>query len=1243
MMRLSSAALPLLAREGHIRNCRTVRLPLAFAAALRLMGTVALLLLCLFGSAVVLAQTTVSGAIDAHTHWTAANSPYVVTGDLSVQGGAVLTIDAGVTIYMSANTGLLVQSGGLKLKGTTADPVRVLSNKTRLGQAAAPGDWNQWIFSAGTTGTQLDHVVFEHGKGLVVNGSSPVFNYLDIRNQQGVAIAIDLAASPTGVGNQASGNNLNAISVPAGDIVGSVRWGLRGIPYVVTAGTLSVGSSPAITSVTPTSVEQGQTVTLTVSGARLTGVSSASFDQSGLALTPFGTGSSSQAFLQLKVDAAAPVGQAALRLQVDAGELVFPNAVTVTQPLPAITGTDPTMVLAGTGTSVIVVTGRNFKSSSEVLFNSASVATQFVSSTELRATLPNQTATGSLQTQVRSPDPMRPGEYLLSNQVALSVQAPTPPSIGVEPAPIALPPDAKPREVTIRLSKADYRDNTLNFSISDTSKATVSPASVVIAAGQTTAKVTIVPKVAGTVSLVIDSPTLTRVSVPLFITADFRGANTSFAPPVGVVVQATPGKVTKQVSLSDSVLGVSVGGVLTSVNPSAWAVGSTGALTITGFAIPANAQVSVVPNTGISLGAVAVSGDGTQLQVPVTTTSAAPVGMRRIVVKDGAGKDIIFANPARSAVQLMTGLPTIDSIEPVVAARGTLLTLVIRGRNLQQGAVRVLPDTGMRVDVSPQISADGTTLTTMIDIAADAPTGERIVQVVTPAGASSSTVLAANRLTVVSAVRNAVTPIASRLVGVVVGAAATPTTATVQPGSSLVGLLVGAGITEVTPTVGVIGTDVVVTVRGAGLQTVSGVSFNPSAGVSIIGSPTANGPGTDLTFTLRVDAGAAIGLRRLVLTAGGKPLATSRPTDGAFLISAPIPELTAVEPQILRTGKPADKFTVRGRNLANVSDVRIEPATGITVSGPFEVNADGTVLTFNAAAASGTASGVRTVIVTTAAGQSTSVQGGGNIIRIATQVGPTYSNVMSPAVGVNVGSVTKPPRSFDGTMTTSVVGVLVGAASSPPQSISATLVSRSVGLIVGSAAQTMAPTGWLQGASGTINVTGRGLDAVNAVTVVPDTGLLLGTPTVSDGGTVLTVPVSVAPDAPLVLRELRLATTSGKLSFVNPETSRFGIGSMPTMSSVSPIVFEQGKGAVLTIRGTKLKGVSSIAFGPVGGISTTSDIVWSTDGLGELLTVSVYVEASAPLGNRVVRLVVPGGSTTATPSPANTINVVTPQ
>jgi hypothetical protein len=1206
-------------------------------------GMLALLLGLLTGLAH--AQTVASGAIAADTRWSLANSPYLVSADIVVQGGATLTIDAGVLVSMAPGTRLTLQSGTVRALGTAANPIRVLSERARLGQAAAAGDWDQWIFSPGThTNTRLDHVQFEHGKGLLVQGSAPVLNNLDIRNQQGAAITIDLAASPTGVGNRASGNGLNGIAVPAGAITGSTRWGMRGIPYVVTAGTVSVGSSPSVLSVTPSTVEQGQTVTLTVSGARLSGVAQAGFDQPGLVLTPFSGGSSSQAFMQVAVDAAAPVGPATLRLQVDAGQLVLPNAITVTQPMPAITSINPNVAVANLGSTVIAVTGRNFGASSEVLFNSASVPTQFVSATELRATLPNQTATGTLQTQVRSPDTLHAGQYLLSNQVALIVQAPVPPTIAIEPAPIALPPDSKARDITIRLSKADYRDNTLNFSISDTSKASVTPASLVVPAGQTSARISIVPKLTGTVSLIVDSPTLQRVTVPLFITADFRGANTSYAQPVGVVVQTVLDTQTRQVTVADSMVGVSVGAVLTDVSPAAWAVGSSPTVTLSGVAIPSNAQVSVVPNAGVSIGAVSVSSDGSQLQVPLTTASDAPIGMRRLVVKDAAGKDIVFANPARSAVQLMAGLPSIDSVQPIVAARGSFVTLLVRGRYLQQGTVRVLPDTGVRIDTVPQISADGTTLTALADIAADAPLGDRVVQVVTPAAASTATAQPSNTLAVVSSVRQAVTPIASPAVGVVVGSATTPDTNTLQPGSTLVGVLLGAGVTEVSPAVGVVGTDVLVTVRGAGLQGVTNVAFTPSTGLALVGSPVVNGLGTELIFTLRVDAGAALGLRRLVLTADGKPLASSRPTDGAFLISAPIPDLIAVTPQILRTGQSALKFTVRGRNLTNVSGVRIDPSEGITVSGPFDVNSDGTVLTFNAAAASGSASGARTVIVTTAAGESTAAQTAGNIIRVATQVGATYADIAAAAVGVVVGNAIPPAERFDGTLASMAVGVTVATAPTPPDTVSTTAASTPVGVVVGRVAQTLSPTGWLQGASGTITVTGTGLDAVTTASVLPSTGILLGVPTAGGSGTSLTMTISVAPDAPQVLRELRLGTAgSGRVSFGKPEAAGFGIGSLPTMSSVSPLVHEQGKSTTLVIRGSNLKGVTRVAFVPDGGLRAANEITWSQDALGEMLSVQVFVDAGAAVGNRVVRLEVFGGSTPADATPANTISVVVPQ
>lgn len=1203
-------------------------------------GIAVLAMLCAHAQA----QTPVSGEIAANTRWTQNDSPYIVSGELTVRGGAMLTIDAGVTVYMASGSSLTVLAGNIQAIGSNANPIRVLSDKARQGLAAAPGDWNQWVFANGTTGTRLEHVHFQHGKGLQVNGAAPVFNYLDIRDQQGPAIAIDLAASPTGVGNRASGNTINGIAVPAGDVAGSVRWGLRGIPYVVGSGVVSVGASPALNSVSPTTVEQGQTLTLTLNGARLDGLARVSSDKAGLTFTPFSGGSSAQVFVQLGVNVAAPVGAASLRVQVDAGEVVLPNAITITPPMPTVTGLDPSTVLAGVGATDITVSGRNFASNSEVLFNAASVPTTFVSTTQVRATLPNQSATGALQAQVRTPDASNPGQYLLSNQVALQVQAPVPPVVAIEPTPIALPPDDKPREITIRFSKADYRDNVLNFSISDTSKATITPASLLIPAGQTTAKVTVVPKVTGTVNLVIESANLQRVSVPLFITADFRGANTAYAMPVGVMVQGNATGTTQQVTVANANVGVAVGGVLTQVSPRAWPMGAGPTVTIRGVAIPSGAQVSVVPATGITVGTPVLNADATELSVVLATAADAPIGPRKLIVRDAAGKELVFADPAQSVVQVMTGVPSIESIEPIFGARGTTFKLLVRGRHLQQGQLRLLPATGLRVDVAPVVSADGTQLTAFVEIAADAPVGDRVVQVVTPAGVTASTLVAHNTFAVVSSVREAVTPIASRLVGVVVGNATTARTEQATSATSVVGVLLGTGVSELAPNTGVIGTEVVVTARGAGLQGVTAASLTPAAGVSI-GALSVNETGTELRFTVTVEAGASLGARRLVLTgANGLPVTFSRPTDGSFLISAPVPELVSTEPQVLLAGQgTAVKLTLRGRNLINVTSARIEPAQGITVAGPFETNAEGTTLSFTVTVAAGASSGTRAVVVSSAAGESTTTVHAGNMVRIANQLGATYANLLSAPVGVAVGDAGTPSESFDGALASAAVGVQVGTTASST-SIGTTLSSRTVGVIFGAAAHSMTPSGWLQGASGEIVVTGSGLDAATSVSVVPTTGLLLGAPVASEGGTRLTVPVSVAPDAPQVQRQLLLATASGApVSFTSLTAATFGIGSLPTMTSMSPIVFEQGKGAALVVRGSNLKGVIRVSFEPGSGLRAAGEFTWSQDALGELLTVPVFVDTGAALGSRVVRLEVHGGITPAEATPANTINVVAPQ
>lgn len=1198
-----------------------------------------LVLALLLWTSVLHAETVVSGVLDSDARWSSAYGPYRVDGDLLIRNGATLTIDPGVTVYMAPAANLRVEAGAVIAVGRSDKPIQVLSDKMRQGLVAAAGDWGQWQFMPGTVRTRLEWVQFQHGSGLSVRGSAPVFNQLSLKAHAGAAINVDVQASPSGVGLSAEDCGINGIAVESGDVTGTVNWGLRGIPYVVT-GMLSVGQSPKVTAVTPSLVEQGQTVSLELTGSRLQGLKSYEVSAPGLVLTPFSGGTSSTQTFSLKVASDAALGAASLRMLVEAGELTVPNAFLVTPPLPQIAELQPSSVVALTGAAQLKLKGRNFSAASQVLANGVDLPTSYLAELgQLQATLPEQTAAGTLDVQVRNPATAAGGAPLLSAVVSLPVKGALPLVLSFEPNPVAMPPDGKSREMLIRLSRKDVADRVVNLTVQDPGRAQLSAGTVTIPAGQTSAKVALRALIAGTTQLQLSSEGLAPLSVPLFITADYNGVGVGFSRLVGVTVPKAPAPAPAQlVTAGTASVGVSTGATLLSLAPQGMAVGTSQTFTLSGQALPMDAQLSLVPSTGVAVDQLLVAPDGRSLSFRVMADATAAMGPRRVLVRTASGQPFAFAQAAQGSIWLASGMPRLESVSPQFLVVGRKTRVQIRGANLQGVSLDLDRSAGVSLDARPVISAQGDLIELDVVVDATAELGRRRLQATNRAGSSKADADLGNSFYVQATEGVAVTPVVSPVVRVTAGSVAPPA---VQMGSvaQVVTVLNGAGVRSMSPWTGAVDSTVTLTVRGHGLSAVTTVLMQPATGLSL-GEKTVNEDGTELRIPVTIAANAPLEPRKLLLKlANGMPLAASRPDGLTFRVTMPTPVLESVNPQYLARGKTTS-MVLRGRNLTNVDSVRVEPDTGIAVNAPFEASTDGSTLRFSITVDAGAPAVDRLLVVKTAAGETSSDPEPGNQFHVLAVPSTEISPVVSPVVKVQMGVGYLPPSPLTtGTLSAAVVGLYVAGPALPPPPVGMGLVARPVSVHNGSVAFGIDQVGWLQNSNGDLLIQGQGLDKVTAVNVLPPDGVLLGAPVLESGGTRLRLPITVASNAPSTDRQVQLLTANGRLAWAQPSAGRLQIGQMPTFSSTSPIVWLRGTLFDVKLRGNKLQGVKSVVVLPAEGVEVDPAFSWSTDASGEILTVKVRVDAGATLGERVLQLRVPGGATSAEPAANNRITI----
>jgi hypothetical protein len=156
------------------------------------MKALAPVIVFLFCSSLLMADTVINANITASATWDLAGSPYIINGNRTISGSTnpVVTVEPGVVVKFNSGATLYIGStssssvgGGLIVNGTAENPVLFTANS----DTPAPGFWNylRTNVHASTDQVVCNHAIFEYGgssSGLWdINGGNPQFTNCTFR------------------------------------------------------------------------------------------------------------------------------------------------------------------------------------------------------------------------------------------------------------------------------------------------------------------------------------------------------------------------------------------------------------------------------------------------------------------------------------------------------------------------------------------------------------------------------------------------------------------------------------------------------------------------------------------------------------------------------------------------------------------------------------------------------------------------------------------------------------------------------------------------------------------------------------------------------------------------------------------------------------------------------------------------------------------------------------------------------
>ncbi len=175
--------------------------------------TVFTIVALLVASAVNATETPVSG--DVSGTWSLAGSPYVVTGNVTIQNGDTLTIDPGVEVKFNSQKKMTV-TGTLIAEGTSGSRITFTSNQS----PPAVGNWDRITFTGDGAISVLAYVIIEYaGRAIDLNTGSPSIQHSEIRNNNfGIYLqgALSNYPAPTIAYNSIHENSTNNVYASCG-------------------------------------------------------------------------------------------------------------------------------------------------------------------------------------------------------------------------------------------------------------------------------------------------------------------------------------------------------------------------------------------------------------------------------------------------------------------------------------------------------------------------------------------------------------------------------------------------------------------------------------------------------------------------------------------------------------------------------------------------------------------------------------------------------------------------------------------------------------------------------------------------------------------------------------------------------------------------------------------------------------------------------------------------------------------